>query len=56
MEALEALEAKLNGRKEQVDNAMMAERILNDLINTKQVKQYDDGSWGQILPDQAMPQ
>ena len=48
---LEALEAKLNGRKEQVDNAMMAERILNDLINTKQVKQYEDGSWGAVQPD-----
>ena len=51
---LEALEARLNGRKEQVDNAMMAERILNDLISTKQVKQYDDGSWGQVMPDQQM--
>ena len=43
---LEALETRLNARKEQVDNAMVAERILNDLINSKQVKQYEDGSWG----------
>ena len=51
---LEALEARLNGRKEQVDNALAAERILNDLINSKQVKRFEDGSWGQIPPDQQM--
>lgn len=29
---LQALERQLSERKEQVDNAMLAERILNDLI------------------------
>ena len=53
---LQALEAQLAARKEQVDNALAAERLLNDLINRKEVKKYDDGSWGAVIPDQAMPE
>ena len=48
---LQALEARLNQRKEQVDNAMAAERLLNDLIGSKQVKQFPDGSWGAVPPE-----